>query len=88
MHATRQRPRHKAGFTLLEIMISILIFSIIITTVFASFRSVFFSSDRIDTNLDLYAMVGGCLNRMSLDLSGIAVAQPPEYTKPEFDSSP
>ncbi len=79
---------HKTGFTLLEIMISIFIFSIIITTVFASYRSVFFSADKIDAGLDLYGMTGSCLNRISLDLSGIAIAQVPEYAKPELDSTP
>lgn len=79
---------HRAGFTLLEIMVSILIFSIVITTVFASFRSVYFSADRIDAGLDTYGMVGSCLNRISLDLSGITIARLPEYTQPEFDSSP
>jgi len=69
-------------------MVSILIFSIIITTVFASFRSVFFSADKIDAGLDTYGMVGSCLNRISRDLSGINIARLPEYTKPEFDSSP
>jgi general secretion pathway protein J len=88
MHVPRLKHSHKAGFTLLEIMISILIFSIIITTVFASYRSVFFSSGKIDASLDLYGMTGSCLNRISLDLSGIAIAQVPEYAKPGFDSTP
>lgn len=69
-------------------MVSILIFSLIITTVFASFRSVYFSADKIDAGLDTYGMVGSCLNRISLDLSGITIARLPEYTKPEFDSPP
>jgi general secretion pathway protein J len=69
-------------------MISIFIFSIIITTIFASFRSVFFSADKIDVGLDTYGMAGSCLNRISLDLSGITIAQPPEYAKPEIDSPP
>ena len=84
----RVKHKHWAGFTLLEIMVSILIFSVILTTVFASFRTVFFSTDKIDTGLDLYGMVGSCLNRISLDLSGINIARPPAYTKPEFDSPP
>ncbi|MFC1876920.1 type II secretion system protein GspJ [Thermodesulfobacteriota bacterium] len=88
MHVPRLKYSHKAGFTLLEIMISILLFSIIITTVFASYRSVFFSTGKIDASLDLYGMTGSCLNRISLDLSGIAIARVPEYAKPEFDSSP
>ena len=69
-------------------MIAILIFGIIMTTVFASYRSVFFSADKIDDALDLYGMVGGCLDRISVDLGGIAVIQPPEYAKPEFNSTP
>jgi general secretion pathway protein J len=88
MRASLLKHSHKAGFTLLEIMISILIFSIIITTVFASYRSVFFSRGKIDASLDLYGMAGSCLNRISLDLSGIVIAQVPEYAKPEFDSTP
>jgi general secretion pathway protein J len=69
-------------------MVAILIFSIIITTVFASFRSVFFSADKIDAGLDTYSMAGSCLNRISLDISGTTITQSPEYTKPEFDSPP
>lgn len=88
MHAPRLKHSRENGFTLLEIMISILIFSIIITTVFASYRSVFFSTGKIDANMDLYGMTGSCLNRLSLDLSGIAIAQVPEYTKPESNSTP
>ena len=88
MHTPRLKHRYMAGFTLLEIMISIFIFSIIITTIFASYRSVFFSADKINAGLDLYGMTGSCLNRISLDLSGITIAQSPEYAKPEFDSSP
>jgi len=88
MHNPRLKNKYMDGFTLLEIMISIFIFSIIITTIFASYRSVFFSTDKINEGLDLYGMTGSCLNRISLDLSGITIAQSPEYTKPEFDSSP
>ena len=88
MHTLRLKHRYMAGFTLLEIMISIFIFSIIVTTIFASYRSVFFSTDKINAGLDLYGMSGSCLNRISLDISGITIAQPPEYTKPEFDSTP
>jgi general secretion pathway protein J len=88
MMGFHEKQQNRAGFTLLEIMVSIMIFSVILTTVFASFRTVFFSTDTIDTGLDTYGMVGGCLNRISLDLSGVNIAQPPEYAKPEFDSTP
>lgn len=88
MHVPPLKHNHKTGFTLLEIMISIFIFSIIVTTVFASYRSVFFSKDKIDAGLDLYGMAGSCLNRLSLDLSGITIVQVPQYAKPELDSTP
>ena len=88
MHVPCLKHCQKTGFTLLEILISIFIFSIIITTIFASFRSVFFSKDKIDASLELYGMTGSCLNRISHDLSGVANAQVPEYEKPELDSTP
>ncbi len=88
MHLLCLKHSQKTGFTLLEIMISIFIFSIIITTIFASYRSVFFSTDKINAGLELYGMSGSCLNRISLDLSGIAITQVPEYAKPELDSTP
>jgi general secretion pathway protein J len=88
MHGCRVKTDCKRGFTLLEIMISMFIFGIIITTVFASYRSVFFKTDKIDTGLDFFAMAGSCLNRIALDLNGVAITLEPEYSKPELDSSP
>jgi general secretion pathway protein J len=88
MHVPCLKHNQKTGFTLLEIMVSIFIFSIIITTVFASYRSVFFSTEKINAGLDVYGMIGSCLNRISFDLSGIVINQEPEYAKPESDSTP
>jgi general secretion pathway protein J len=77
-----------SGFTLVEVLIAIFIFSIIVTTVFASHRSVFVSAPMVESNIDLYEMSGTCLGRMAQDLRAIYIAQPPAYQKPEFDADP
>ena len=76
------------GFTLVEVLIAILIFGIIVTTVFASYRSVFVSAPIIESNIGIYEMSSTCLGRIVLDLRSITITQPPAYKKPEFDSEP
>jgi len=81
--------KHSAhGFTLVEVLIATLIFGIIVTTVFASYRSVFVSAPIIESNINLYEMSGACLGRIALDLRSICITQPPAYRKPEFDAEP
>ncbi|MEN8243518.1 MAG: prepilin-type N-terminal cleavage/methylation domain-containing protein [Thermodesulfobacteriota bacterium] len=86
--AIQARKRSTRGFTLVEVLIAIFIFSIIVTTVFASHRSVFVSAPIVESNIDLYEMSGTCLGRMAQDLRAIYIAQPPAYQKPEFDADP
>jgi len=88
MRTDRQLNSNKHGYTLLEIMISIFIFAIIITTILVSYQAVFFKSDTIDAGMDLYTMAGSCLNRLAVDISGIAIRLPPRYRKPETDAEP
>ena len=76
------------GFTLVEVLVAILIFGIIVTTVFASHRTVFVSAPIVENNIDLYDMAGTCLGRITLDLRSIYIAQPPLYRKPEFNADP
>lgn len=84
----RQPAANAHGFTLLEILISISIFAVIITTILASYQAVFFKSDKVKAGLDLYTMAGSCLNRLATDISGIAINLPPKYRKPEADAEP
>jgi len=86
--AIQVRKHSTCGFTLVEVLIAIFIFSIIVTTVFASHRSVFVSAPIVESNIDLYEMSGTCLGRMGQDLRAIYIAQPPAYSKPEFDADP
>lgn len=86
--AIQGRKQTTCGFTLVEVLIAMFIFSIIVTTVFASHRSVFVSAPIVESNIDLYEMSGTCLRRMTQDLRAIYIAQPPAYSKPEFDTDP
>ncbi len=88
MCTDRQTNMDTHGFTLLEIMISIFIFAIIITTILVSYQTVFFKSDEIDAGMDLYTMGSACLNRLTIDISGAAINQPPGYRKPETVAEP
>lgn len=69
-------------------MISILIFGIIVSTVFVSYSSVFTSADAVDKGIDAYDMAATCLNRMTIDLHGTYISLPPKYAKPEFEQDP
>jgi len=84
--------KHKTsdGFTLLEILIAIFIFSIIATTIFGSFSAVFSSADSINEGIDDYEMGKNCLSRMLLDLQSVYIILGPEYVKPTAgtDSKP
>ena len=76
------------GFTLLEILIAIFIFAVVITTLFASHRTVFSNTDVINKEQAYHEMAKGCLNRMVIDLQSIHVALPPAYKIPDFDDPP
>jgi len=77
-----------AGFTLLEILIAIFIFAIIMTTIFASYRTVFSHNDVINNGRIYNEMAKTCLDRMIADLQSIHVALPPAYTIPDLDDQP
>ena len=76
------------GFTLLEIMVAIFIFSILITTVFGSFRIVFSSADAVGGDVAVYESARTCLGRMVADLEGLVISDYPRYRKPEFNDPP
>ncbi|NNG01635.1 MAG: prepilin-type N-terminal cleavage/methylation domain-containing protein [Desulfobacteraceae bacterium] len=77
-----------SGFTILELMVAIFIFAIVVSTVFGSFRSVFSSSEAMNTSTDLREMAANCLDRMRSDLLSIYVSVPPAYIPPEFNDDP
>ncbi|RJP86068.1 MAG: prepilin-type N-terminal cleavage/methylation domain-containing protein [Desulfobacteraceae bacterium] len=81
--------RHsRQGFTLLEILIAIFIFSIVITTIFGTFNAVISRTESIKNGTGDYEMARTCLNRMVSDLSAIYIDQKPLYEPPDFDDDP
>jgi general secretion pathway protein J len=76
------------GFTLMEILVAIAILAIVVTTVLASFNSVFSTTEVLDENAELYEMAKNCMKRMVLDLESIHIAQRPMYRPPELDQPP
>jgi general secretion pathway protein J len=77
-----------AGFTLLEILAAIFIFSIVMGLVFGTFGGVFSSADRVSAASDLYEMASASMGRMTTDLKAIHITQPPRYKAPDLDSEP
>jgi prepilin-type N-terminal cleavage/methylation domain-containing protein len=73
------------GFTLMEILVATAILAIVVTTVLASFNSVFSTTEVLDDSADIYEMAKNCLKRLALDLESIHVAQRPIYKPPELD---
>ena len=76
------------GFTIIEIMLSIFIFTIVVTTIFGSYRAIFSSADLINGKIASYEMANNCLNRMIMDLKAAYIFQIPGYTPPTFNSPP
>ena len=80
--------RNNRGFTLVEILIAILIFSVVISTLFSSFRAFIISSENIKEVVAHSEKIQNLFKRISLDLDSIFVLQPPRYKKPQFNSDP
>jgi general secretion pathway protein J len=85
---TNIKIQNSFGFTLLEILISIFIFAIVVTTVFGSYNFVLSSSETVDKTISSYEMGQNCLNRMIVDLESIYVCLLPAYSPPDFDDFP
>ncbi len=73
---------------MVEILIAIFIFSIIITTVFGSYRATSEQIEIVSKNRHLSEMGRNCIDRMARDLMAIWVVQLPEYIPPRFNSDP
>jgi general secretion pathway protein J len=76
------------GFTLLEIMIAIVIFAIIITTIFTSYSSLMSGNETADQGTAPYEMAKNCLNQMVVDLESIHLTLAPGYSPPVLGEPP
>ncbi len=80
--------RPNSGFTLLELLIAIFIFSVLATTIFISYRTLFIGMADFESGMGQYEMAQSCLTRMTNDMRSIHVNLAPLYARPQFDSAP
>ena len=64
---------NKKGFTLLEILLAIFIFSILVTSVFGSFNFILKNVNGLKDIMEIHDMGSRCIQRMVLDLESIHV---------------
>jgi general secretion pathway protein J len=65
--------KKKSGFTLLEILLAIFIFSILVTTVFSSFHMVSSATQQMNEKSTILKMGNNCLKQIALDLMEIHI---------------
>lgn len=70
------------GFTLVEILIVILIFSVVIATLFSSFKAFLLSSENVKEVVAHSEKITNIFKRINLDFESIFILQPPRYKKP------
>ena len=80
--------QREAGFTLMEVLVAITILAVVVTTILASFNSVFSTTEVLDESADIYEMAKNCMKRLTSDLESIQITQRPLYKPPEFDQPP
>ncbi len=76
------------GFTLLEILLAIFIFTIVVTTMLGSYNAVFSNVGALNRSIEAHQMGRSCMNRMTADLEALYVEIPPGYTPPDIDDPP
>jgi len=76
------------GFTLLEVLLAIFIFSVVVSTVFGSYFLVFQQVEAIDQDMTYHEMAQNCLLRMKTDMQSVHIPLPPGYDPPKFGQKP
>lgn len=86
--AVRPDAASDAGFTLLEVLVAIFIFSVVAATIYGSFNAVASKNHAITRGMDVYETAQTALNRMAMDLKTIHLDLRPLHKKPEFSDPP
>ncbi|GAB6142904.1 hypothetical protein JCM12294_03410 [Desulfocicer niacini] len=85
---TNMETSAQRGFTLMEILVAVVIFAILMTTVLSSFKAFVMSSDHIRTAISRDEAMGPPLGILSRDLMYLHLSLPPSYIKPDTRSNP
>ncbi len=80
--------RRAAGFTLIEILVSISIFAVLATMVYSSLNAVLSRNEAIKEAGNVHEMAKNALNRMTMDLTAMFVEQYPKYQVPGINDPP
>ncbi len=81
-------PRPAGGFTLLEILVTLAILAVVVTTVLSSFRMVFFHTEAAEEGNEAFDAARAALLRISRDLENAVVLEPPLYKPPAALDAP
>ena len=76
------------GFTLVEVLLAILIFGIMMTTLYSAFHIQFFNTEAVGQNMQVYETAQACLSRMRTDLTSIYVTERTAYNSEETKEKP
>jgi len=74
-------PKTTEGFTLLEILIAIFLFSLIVSAIFAAYRGTFNIIDDTESQEDIYHMARVALDRMTGDLEAAYLPEPEQNSE-------
>jgi general secretion pathway protein J len=68
------------GFTLVEILIAIVIFAVVLTTIYASYTGSFRVIDETESQAEIYGMAGVAMERIVEDLESVYIGKDGENT--------
>lgn len=92
MHATTtEHPmnlRGRGGFTLLEILLAMFIFSIVLSILYAAYTGTFRNVDETESQADIYRMARIALERIAEDLESAYIPPWAVVTEPEGKTPP
>lgn len=77
-----------SGFTLLEVVIAVGLFSIIISVVLMAYSRTMANVAAIQDTAFTYEAAKNAMDRMVTDLESILISMPPAYKKPQSDEDP
>lgn len=79
---------NNSAFTLIELLITILIFLIVMTVLLSSFNAFMISSKVVRENVQNSEKISSINKRIQLDFESVFIIHPPRYKIPAFNSDP